>query len=988
MEKQFNRLKERVSLLGNHHQKFIRNIEKYGGKLIGRLEDEGLIENVHLWKSAYNLSKEMDIIVHVASDLKEKKIFLGCYYAFQILHLNLRSIDVLRFNLTSADNKLLVYKNFMLDVGKEFQLLNSTYMQKLLHLLSESEKLPEFIICSVGSLAHQDDIDIGIIDDGSPERIEFNRTIGKLYNEMFKWAIEMHMYLSEHVGEQNYSASIPEFKQLLNKEIGDFVIISEMIMGVPILGNRHLYNNFERKIIRPYYYHSNRDNLYHEGYLRGILGEVRSLLIRQIDQDMLNPKDDGLRMLLGMVLAGRTIFRIYHGNRWEVLATLRKRDPSRQEIYKNLENSLTFLEIFRHLYQLFSAQEEEIYLDDPSIIEQLQLVARTLGYQDVGAIKAWDHLLIHYHEYVQIAKDAAPQLLEDVIEHLRLVSRFTPMMKAARQSGQYRSYAGNLAIDFLRKTKFFKGTKFWDDILEALSAKDSHVLENFIKDLRLLKPLYQKLIIEKYCENSHHSFYTIISFLVLLAKNKRKLTCEDIFIAFNKSFLHHVTYYDDRIIKFSKVFRQFPKTINDYLKTLEAEDQKKFLHLLEGDLWNKEDAASKEKLIYLCRLHYENSHYFTRFFVRIINNYPEYIQYLQDTIKLQQLAKGFLGCINSLPTYERKKKQLGNYYDIEFLRVGLETIQGASIEKTNAEFTEFSDTYLQTLFEICKQNVDEELGKTIPTRDLFAVFAAGGHGREQAFDDDYDIIIFLNDNEPEVIKYINKIVVKMNAEIIKRGTMPHYRFADYFGRFVTLIHELDDYLTNGDDYIFIDKSQILGARMIVGSTKFEKDFEERIIKPHIYDKCEQYIQQMVGEIKSRHESIKINKYIRNNIKEDIGGLRDIEMVLLMYKAKYGLREPINEKLMESLCNIIPDHHDRLCALANSFNFLKNFRDLYRLTVSAENELNMEYLDRVAHIMGFQDSKETPATQQLIKKYNLCTAEVNDINESLIEELGL
>jgi len=578
MQRKLNRLKERVNNLGNHHHKFIHTVEKYGEPLIARLEDEGQIENVHLWKNAYNLSEEMDIILNVAHDFEEKTIFLGCYYSFQILHLNLRSIDILMLNLTTTDDKILVYKQFMLEFGQQYRRLTTTYMEKLLNLLFETNDRPEFTICSVGSLAHQDDIDIGVVDDGSVQRTELNKVIGKLRQQMLKWATEMHMYLSEHVGEQNYSASIDEYKFLLHREIGDFVIISEMLTAVPVLGSQNLFNKFERKVIRPYYYHPNRDNKFHEGYLRGILGEIRSLLIRQIDEGMLNPKDDGLRMLMGMVFAARTIFRIYHGNRWDVLEILQHRDPARKEIYQNLENAITFLEIFRHLYQLFVAQEEEIYLDDPSSIEQLQLVALTLGYEDVGAIKAWDHLLIHYHEYIQLSKDVAVNLLEDVNQHLKFISIFTPIIEGAKFKEQYRSYAGNLALDFLRKSKFFKGTKFWDDILDALEMEDSHLMENFVEDVRLLKPRIQKLVFEKYSEVARFAYYPMIYFLVLLAKNKRRLKCNDLFTRFNTSFLSHISAYPEHIVKLVKVFHQFPKLINDYLMMLESEDQQKFLN--------------------------------------------------------------------------------------------------------------------------------------------------------------------------------------------------------------------------------------------------------------------------------------------------------------------------------------------------------------------------------------------------------------------------
>jgi len=118
-------------------------------------------------------------------------------------------------------------------------------------------------------------------------------------------------------------------------------------------------------------------------------------------------------MISGVIFSGKTIFRIHRGNRWEILQALMRKDPSRKYLYSELEKALSFLEIFRQVYQLFVGLEEDIYLDNPGIVDNLQTVAQTLGYNDIGAIRAWDHLLIHYHEFVESAKKTTDKLLED-----------------------------------------------------------------------------------------------------------------------------------------------------------------------------------------------------------------------------------------------------------------------------------------------------------------------------------------------------------------------------------------------------------------------------------------------------------------------------------------------------------------------------------------------------------------------------------------------
>jgi len=237
-------------------------------------------------------------------------------------------------------------------------------MEKLFGLFLEKEKWPEFVICGVGTKADQDDIDIGIIDDGSERRVEFNKAVGKLRNEMLKRASNLHMYLSEHVGSQSYSASIKEYKELLDQEIHDFVIINEMLGAAPIFGSIRLYYEFKRKITSKYFFKKEKENKHHEGYIRGLLGEIRSLILRQMKTESINPKDDGIRMIKALISVLKTIYNIDENDNWKTIEKLRKEDPKNNYSYSILEKALGFLETFRYLYQLFDVQEEEIFLTE------------------------------------------------------------------------------------------------------------------------------------------------------------------------------------------------------------------------------------------------------------------------------------------------------------------------------------------------------------------------------------------------------------------------------------------------------------------------------------------------------------------------------------------------------------------------------------------------------------------------------------------------
>jgi len=974
----FERLKERISQFGNHHRKYIQTIEKNHENLIERLEEFGKIGKVHLWKPTYDLSYEMDRIIEVSRNMDEKLNFLGTYYALQLLNMNLKSVDVLTLNLTSSTNRYDLFKEFMINTGNDFRRLTSIYMQKLFALFLEREKWPEFVICGVGTKADQDDIDIGIIDDGSDKRIEFNKAIGKLSNEMLKKASNLHMYLSEHVGSQSYSASIQEYSDLLDQEIHDFVIITEMLGAAPIFGNTELFNEFKEKVTNKYFFKDTLENKHHEGYLRGLIGEIRSLILRQMKPDSINPKDDGLRMIKSLLSVLKTIVNIDECGSWKIIEKLKEKKPKNREKYTILENSLSFLETFRYLYQLFEVQEEEILLGENNDRKNLQLVATTMGYEDLGVIKAYDHILVDYYNKISETKDVINDFFYDITTHLKANSIFAKLTIRGLLKSVDKNKDINLAEEYIKHFRFFKGTKFWDDLLEDMEMLDGQLLIDFISDFHAVPPERKNELINLYADWGVNAIYAMISFLVLISRYQNKTNHKDFFSILNEDFLKKLNCAPDVKTRLAKVFNHYPRLFNNYLMAIPEDAQELFTCLLEGNAWEKEIDILLNRLVNLCNLHFNSSRYFKRFFIRIIDKYPEFIEYLDNTDKLKQIAKGIYAKIENLPLTGERKQHLGDYYDIEFLRVGLETLQGASIKETNLNFTEFCDNYIQGLFEICKREVDSELGKDVETKDLFAIFTAGGHAREQAFDDDYDLIAILNSNDEEIIKYTNKIITRMNTEIIKRGTLPHYRFADHFGNYVTLMDQLKELFEEGNNNIFIDKSQILGSRLVVGSTKFEKDFINSIIKPYIYDTCDSYARDMLNEIESRHKDRRNLKSELPNIKEGIGGLRDIESVFLIYKAVLKLREPISYRLIEKISSLNPENSENVHKLERSLDFLKSMRDVYRLTSSAEDTLHIDYLENTAKILGYTDKDGNGEVQKLLNDFYKCTEEVNNI----------
>ncbi len=477
----YSRIEAQASELGNYHRKFLFFVSQTKNKLLQRLETEGVYDQVHLRTPAADLATEMDVIRSISQDDKETLNFLGCYFAIQLLHMKLRTLSVLTMELTAGKPRIDAYRNFLLSVGTRFEQLTSIYMEKLLDIFIAPDKRPEFVVFNCGTKADQDDVDIGIVDDGSEKRKDLNVAISRLIREMIRRASPLHLYLSEHVGSMSYTASIDEYEELLETGIHDFIIINEMIGATRSFGSAALFGDFQQRVTRRYYFDPDEDNRFHEGFLRGILGEIRSLVIAGVKQDRINPKNDGVRLLKGCISVGKTIFQIESANPWKILDTLKIQDSDRAATYTQIDEALTYLETVRHLYQLYAAQEEEICFDVAGTRENLQSVAKAMGYRDMGFITASDHLLIHYAEYIERAKSAAEVFLHDVTVQLKAMSSFTPMLSRRRSSlPAGTGEGGNLALELIEKMEFFKGTRFWDDALEAWGAKDGVVLGRVI----------------------------------------------------------------------------------------------------------------------------------------------------------------------------------------------------------------------------------------------------------------------------------------------------------------------------------------------------------------------------------------------------------------------------------------------------------------------------------------------------------------------------
>lgn len=968
MPRRFDRLNDLAAEFSNYTSKYLQQIGAAVDELTTRLEQAGLRDEVHLWQPAWNLEREMDIVSHVAPGGRERIRYLGCYYGLQYLRMNIQAVEALRAGVVPGASRGDVYREFLTNIGSSYSQLVVTFMRKVLDNLIGAEELPPFVICGVGTLTDQDDVDIAVVVADEENRNALNLVLSRLSSVMLRYATRFHFYLSENVSPESFATSLEEYRQYAETHPGDYIVISELLNAEPLYGDRVLFDRLQQEIIERYYADSGADKIYREGFVRGALGDAVSLANRDFENDRIVPKDDALRVIKSLVHIKRTIHGLREPNVWHNLKRLADIEPWNAEKNDVLERGLVFFEILRYLYQLLVVQDEVIILDTPVMAENLARVAAAMGYRRRGTVGPEETLLVHYYDSVDRVRAVANDLANEAEENLRNHSVFLDLASwTARRPGE-------LLNRTLKLIRFLVKAAFWDDVFELLVASDKKLLRALVDDFNALPPERRESRVNELVGLVKRNAELFMKLLVLLGENRDEVGARELFGAMSAAFLREFETFYNPAREAAQLFTTRPVLLNRYLAEIDYDAAKRFMELVAREVTVPSLKAAAAALRSLCKLRYYGSAYLRRYLQAILKKYPDCLYLLDDLEPLAEKSQGILAEAAIVPSPAVKKELLGDYYDLELLRIGLMTLNGATIEETNARYTEFSDDYLNFLFDACREELAEEYGRWVTSFDVMAIYAAGGHAREWAFNDDYDLIVLIDSEDEKLQELGGAVISAMSAEICKRGMMPHYRFLEHFGSYVIPVSQLEEFFRRGNETDFIEKSQLLESRLVVGTSTFEEDTYERIIKPFVFNYADDYIADMKAEMASRQQAVG-EVFLPNNVKECVGGLRDIVMAILICKARFGIRDPLTSQILEGIGRVYPQAGLELRSLYNSMCFLKNLRDVYRLTVCLDDNLDFEHADVVGEVLGFEGDVPGERGRQVKEAFERTTAKV-------------
>jgi [protein-PII] uridylyltransferase len=253
----------------------------------------------------------------------------------------------------------------------------------------------------------------------------------------------------------------------------------------------------------------------------------------------------------------------------------------------------------------------------------------------------------------------------------------------------------------------------------------------------------------------------------------------------------------------------------------------------------------------------------------------------------------------------------------------------------------------------------------LPDPEAAALVAVGGYGRQELHPkSDVDLLVLVDDGRldglaatlTDLVTFLWDIGVELGHSVRTIGEC-----VDEARKDVTV-------MTN-----------LLEARLIVGRESLFEQARQAIGPNHIWP-SEAFFAAKCKEQLARWKKYGDTAYnLEPNIKENPGGLRDIQMIGWVTKRHFGA-DSLHE-LVEHGFLTEPEY----LALIEGQALLWRIRfALHRLTGRREDRLLFDYQRTLADAFGYTDQAENLAVEQFMQQYYRAVMELNRLNEMLLQ----
>ncbi len=293
------------------------------------------------------------------------------------------------------------------------------------------------------------------------------------------------------------------------------------------------------------------------------------------------------------------------------------------------------------------------------------------------------------------------------------------------------------------------------------------------------------------------------------------------------------------------------------------------------------------------------------------------------------------------------------------------TLEGQAVCRRRAQLM---DLLISRGFEIAVEEFRE--GKKSKDTATCAVVAVGGYGRgELNFHSDIDIMFLSGGTVGEFGKFVlNKILYLL------------WDLGMTVGHSIRSIPEAMQICSTD----LVSRTALFESRCLAGD-KFlfhhlQQKLEERFAQvPRV---VQAYVGDKMREREDRHHKFGSSMYLQEpNVKESIGGIRDLHNVLWVMRLKYGSLD----------LSLARTHHllndSEMRSLQKSYDFLLAVRNELHLCSGKKMDiLTRQYQPAIAKVFGFKDKGDLTAAELFMHKYYLRVRNVSFLSGAILSKL--
>ena len=290
-------------------------------------------------------------------------------------------------------------------------------------------------------------------------------------------------------------------------------------------------------------------------------------------------------------------------------------------------------------------------------------------------------------------------------------------------------------------------------------------------------------------------------------------------------------------------------------------------------------------------------------------------------------------------------------------------VAGASGTAVVQAFTATVDALVHTLFQA---SVEEASQRFAQLDQRFALVAQGGYGRAELHPySDLDLLfLYPHKGEPFIEYVAERILYTLwDARLTVGNALRNVREC--------LRLAASDFKV---------KTALLDARLVCGDQALYEEFSQRMEKEVLSRNAERFFAEVLAEIAARHHRYGDSVYLLEpQIKEGQGGLRELHSALWMAKVKFKtnrLAELVQKGILtEREREEVEQAREFLFRVRNSLHFLAR---------AHQDQLTFDYQERIAALLGYEDSAHLKGVEQFMRAYYLSAATLDRFAADMIE----